>query len=295
MAPADTIQEAPGKSRRTLLGKKLGMTQLYLESGQWVPVTVLQAGPCTILQVKTPERDGYAAVQLGFDATKKPRKRPQQAYLERLGILGQRFVREVPGVDPQHVQAPSATPSSSSPPTSSPETPPSEASPVEPQATAAASGEAAAPEAAAPEAPAPEAGAPKSSGPDPETLAMDQGPVRPGAIVGVSVFKDVTYVDVRGRTKGRGFQGVIKRHHFNAGPKSHGTKNIREPGSTGMHTDPARVLPGKKMPGHLGAVYRKARNLKVIRVDEEQNLLVVRGAVPGPNGGYVTIEESRKA
>jgi large subunit ribosomal protein L3 len=93
-------------------------------------------------------------------------------------------------------------------------------------------------------------------------------------------------------TKGRGFAGVIRRYHFSAGPKSHGSKNIREPGSTGMHTDPARVVKGKKMPGHLGAVNRKARNLDVIKVDETDNLIVVRGSVPGPRGGYVYIEES---
>lgn len=227
------------RARRALLGKKLGMTQLYLESGELVPVTVLRAGPCTVLQVKTPENDGYSAVQLGFDETKKPRKRPQQARLERLGLRPMRFVREVRFVDPKDVR--------------------------------------------------PRAAEAQGSG---EPASAEAGVLAPGAVVGVWTFRGVGRVDVRGRTKGRGFAGVIRRHHFNAGPKSHGTKNIREPGSTGMHTDPARVLPGKRMPGHLGAAYRKARNLQVIRVDEEENLLVVRGAVPGPNGGYVTIEES---
>jgi large subunit ribosomal protein L3 len=102
----------------------------------------------------------------------------------------------------------------------------------------------------------------------------------------------VKRVDVRGFTKGRGFQGVIRRHHFNAGPKSRGTKSIREPGSTGMHTDPGRVHKGKKMPGHLGATFRKARNLDVLKIDEADNLLVVKGSVPGPSGGYVYIQES---
>ncbi|MGQ9589198.1 MAG: 50S ribosomal protein L3 [Planctomycetota bacterium] len=227
------------RARRALLGKKLGMTQLYLESGELVPVTVLKAGPCTVLEVKTPERDGYAAVQLGFEETKKAKKRPQQARLEGLGLRPLRFVREVRFVDPNDARPRAAE--------------------------------------------APASGEPASA---------EAGQLAPGSVVGVWTFRGVARVDVRGRTKGRGFAGVIRRHHFNAGPKSHGTKNIREPGSTGMHTDPARVLPGKKMPGHLGAAYRKARNLQVIRVDEEENLLVVRGAVPGPNGGYVTIEES---
>jgi large subunit ribosomal protein L3 len=108
----------------------------------------------------------------------------------------------------------------------------------------------------------------------------------------VAVFKDVKQVDVRGVTKGRGFQGVIRRYRFNAGPKSHGTKNIREPKSTGMHTDPGRVHKGKKMPGHMGAALRKARNLDVVRIDEADNLLLVKGSVPGANGGYLYIQES---
>jgi large subunit ribosomal protein L3 len=116
--------------------------------------------------------------------------------------------------------------------------------------------------------------------------------VVPGVKVGVLTFKDVKRVDVGGVSKGLGFQGVIRRHHFNAGPKSRGTKNIREPGSTGMHTDPARVIAGKKMPGHMGAVNRKVRNLEVVKIDAADNLLLVRGSVPGPRGAYVFIEES---
>ena len=95
-----------------------------------------------------------------------------------------------------------------------------------------------------------------------------------------------------GVSKGRGFSGMIRRHGFNAGPKSHGSKNIRQMGSTGMHTDPGRVFPGRPMPGHMGAVNRKARNLKVVSLDETENLLLVKGSVPGPRGGYVYVEES---
>lgn len=241
------------KPRRTLLGKKLGMTQVYLESGELVAVTVLKAGPCTVLQVKTPERDGYSAFQLGFDETKKPKKWPQQAQLERLGLRPMRFVKEVRFIDPKDLRLPASKSATSGGEASS-------------EGSGAAETQQVAGESAA--------------------------EVVPGALLGVWTFRNVAKVDVRGRTKGRGFAGVIRRHHFNAGPKSHGSKNIREPGSTGMHTDPARVLPGKRMPGHMGAVYRKARNLEVVRVDEEENLLVVKGAVPGPNGGYVVIEES---
>jgi len=239
----ETDKKRTKAPRRSLLGRKIGMTQLYTESGHWVPVTVLQAGPCTVLQVKSLDRDGYTAVQVGFHETSKPRRKPQQAYLEKIGVSPQRFVREIPFVEPEALI---------------------------------------------------DGGKKKGgedAGGDGETGSQEGG-VAPGARLGVGVFKDVKWVDVRGITKGRGFAGVIRRYGFNAGPKSHGTKNIREPGSTGMHTDPGRVHRGKKMPGHLGAVRRKARNLAVMRIEEPENLLLVKGSVPGPNGGYVYIEES---
>lgn len=286
-------QEGGGKRRRSLLGKKLGMTQLF-ESGQWVPVTVLQAGPCTILQVKTLETDGYEAVQLGFDETSKPRKWPQQARLEKLGLKPLRFVKEVPFVDPQELLSAEEMESAARKAAE-------RAASEEKRKDDAGGGEGGAeegrgePEAVEPSgsAGAAEEGAAAKEGEaqQPEEPREPKEPA-PGLLVGAALFKGVPRVDVRGRTKGRGFAGVIRRHHFNSGPKSHGTKNIREPGSTGMHTDPARVLPGKKMPGHLGSVFRKARNLDVVRVVEEDNLLVVKGSVPGPNGSYVYIEES---
>ncbi|MBI4603091.1 MAG: 50S ribosomal protein L3 [Planctomycetes bacterium] len=225
------------------------MTQVFSEAGRWIPVTVLQAGPCTVLQVKTPRKDGYSAVQIGFgdslnrEGKPKQRKKPQQGLFDKLGVVPKRYVREVPFVEESALLS-------------------REAPPPPPQATGGAEG------------------------------GEAQGPVAPGARVGVAVFKDVRRVDVRGITKGRGFQGVIRRHHFDAGPKSHGSKNIREPKSTGMHTDPGRVHKGKRMPGHMGAVHRKVRNLAVVRLEEAENILVVEGAVPGPNGGYVYIEES---
>jgi large subunit ribosomal protein L3 len=243
---AETKKKTTKAPRRSLLGRKVGMTQLYTEAGEWVPVTVLQAGPCTVLQVKSAERDGYAAVQVGFHETSKPRRKPQQAYLEKIGVSPHRFVKELPFVEPEVL--------------------------IDGGKKKGGGEEAAA------------GGEGEASG--------QEGGVAPGARVGVGVFKDVKWVDVRGITKGRGFAGVIRRYHFNAGPKSHGTKNIREPGSTGMHTDPGRVHRGKKMPGHLGAVKRKARNLAVMRIEEPENLLLVKGSVPGPNGGYVYIEES---
>ena len=226
------------KTRKAILGKKVGMTQIFTEEGKWVPVTVLQAGPCTVLQVKTAEKDGYDAVQLGFDETDKPRKKPQQALFDRLGVKGQRFVREVPFVDPADLQ---------------------------------------------------QAG--DASGADGED-SSEAAAVTPGTLLRVTALKDVERVDVRGVTKGRGFTGTIKRHSFQSGDKSHGSKNVREPGSTGMHTDPGRVVKGKKMPGQHGNAHRKVRNLAVVGIEEDDNLLLVEGAVPGRNGGYVYIEES---
>ena len=256
--------KASKKLRRTILGKKIGMTQIFTETGHWVPVTVLQAGPCTVLQVKTPERDGYSAVQLGFEETTKKQKKPQQAYLDGAGLKAARCVREVPIVDPGDFVLPS--PSDATPPGEGAE---GEAKPG-----------------------AETEGAAKESKPEAAPKGAAAGGVVTGSRLGVSIFKNIRHVDVRGVTKGRGFKGVISRYHFSSGPKSHGTKNIREPGSTGMHTDPGRVLPGKKMPGHLGAVNRKMRNLEVVRIEEADNILVVKGSVPGPRGGFVYIQES---
>jgi large subunit ribosomal protein L3 len=235
------------QGRKTILGKKVGMTQIFSEDGQFVPVTVLQAGPCVVLQVKTEDKDGYSAVQLGFDETRKQRKRPQQALFDRIGVAGQRFVREIPYVDPADVIPPDSAAGGSS-----------------------ADGE-------------------EASGGAAESAA---GGLAPGSRIRVGAFKKVARVDVRGVTKGRGFAGNIKRHGFASGDKAHGSKNVRQPGSTGMHTDPGRVAKGKKMPGHLGNVWRKAMNLTVVGIEEEDNLMLVKGALPGPNGGYVYIEES---
>ena len=227
------------RDQKALLGKKLGMTQVFEEDGRWVPVTVLQAGPCTVLQVKNEDTDGYEAVQLGFE-DKKSAKKPQQGLYDPLSVSPKRFVREVPKVDPTDVLASSKV----------------------------------------------------SSGGDSEEEAGGDGSVSPGDVLGVKVFDGIEKVDVRGVTKGRGFAGTIKRHGFAAGDHSHGSKSVRQPGSTGMHTDPGRVAKGKKMAGHYGNANRKIRNLQVVRLDEERNLLLVRGAVPGPNGGYLYIEES---
>jgi large subunit ribosomal protein L3 len=232
------------QGRKALLGKKLGMSQIFEKDGRWIPVTVLQVGPCTVLQVKNEETDGYEAVQLGFD-DKKRAKQPQKGLLDKIGVTPKRFVREVPFVDPKDVLDSSKV----------------------------ASGD--------------DAGSDDADG-----GGADGGGVSPGAVLGVKVFEGISKVDVRGVSKGRGFAGVVKRHGFSTGDHSHGGKSVRLVGSTGMHTDPGRVQKGKKMPGHFGNVNCKTQNLEVVRLEEERNLLLVKGAVPGPTGGYLYIEES---
>ncbi len=227
MAETARVTSTGRKLRKTLLGQKVGMTQIFDENGTWVPVTVIEAGPCTVLRVKTPETDGYDSVQLGFGPAGKRIRRPQAGLFSKLGVAPSRWIREVPFVEATSLIG----------------------------------------------------------------TGEDAG-VKPGARVGVGLFSEVKFVDVSGVSKGKGFAGVIKRYHFNAGPKSHGTKNIREPGSTGMHTEPGRVLKGKRMPGHMGSAQCKVRNLKVVKVDPDGNLLIVRGAVPGPNGAFLVIQES---
>lgn len=203
--------------RKALLGRKVGMSQLYLEGGERVPVTLVEAGPCTVLQVKTVDTDGYEALQVGFRDTTKRVPKPQQEAYRKLETAPKKFVREIPKV-----------------------------------------GE--------------EAGA--------------------GETINVSVFDGVEHVDISGVSKGRGFSGAVRRWNHAIGPKSHGSKSKRVLGSLGMHQDPGRIIKGKKMPGQYGNKNVKTRNLQVISFDVEKNLLVVKGAVPGPKDGFLYIEES---
>lgn len=203
-----------------LIGKKLGMTRRFQEDGRSVPVTVIEAGPCVVTQVKSERSDGYFAVQLGFGA-KKPKNTPlpMQGHFRKVGSGPLRTVVEF-------------------------------------------------------------------------RLDADAG-YKPGDTVGVAVLAEVATVDVTGTTKGRGFAGNIKRHGHRRGPGAHGTKNVRMSGSIGMHTEPGRVLPGKPMAGHMGNKRETKRNLKVIAVDPERNLILVRGSVPGHKNGIVFIRPSR--
>ena len=287
------------QSRKALLGKKLGMTQVFSEDGKWIPVTVLQAGPCAVLQIKTEEQDGYSSYQIGFDDRRKNAKRPQQVCFDNLGVNTKRFVREIPFIDPADILTGGA-----------PAAPESEEEPAEAEEAAVeeAEVEEAAPEAGGgEEASAEEEGdsGEDDSGEDDDESAEEEAveeeaadepepatEVNPGDIIGARVFEGVAMVDVRGVSKGRGFAGNVKRHGHSTGDKSHGGKSVRLVGSTGMHTDPGRVPPGKHGPGHYGNTNCKVLNLEVVEIDEVKNILLVKGAIPGPRGGYLYIEQS---
>jgi large subunit ribosomal protein L3 len=221
-----------------LLGRKVGMTQIYDEKGNAIPVTVIEAGPCHVLQVRTTERDGYEAVQLGFlDKPRRLARRSQRGHVARLNSKRAK-TRSAAGVE----------------------------IPAKPDC-------------------------------EPKRFVRElRGAVagyEVGQAVKVDVLAEVKAVDVTSTSKGRGFAGVMKRHNFSGQRATHGVKKVhRHPGSTGMHTDPSRTFKGTKMAGHLGNVRVTARNLKVAKIDAENNLLMVRGAVPGPNGGFVIVRET---
>lgn len=222
---------------RGLLGRKVGMTQVYREDGTAVPVTVIQAGPCSVLQVRDLDRDGYEAVQLGF--LDKPR---------RLAARSERG--HVAKLDSKRVKVRSA------------------------------------------------AGVELLAKADCEPkryIAEFRGATElaVGAEVKVDVLAEVKRVDVTATSKGRGFAGVMKRHNFHGQRATHGVKKVhRQSGGTGCSADPSRVIKGMKMAGQYGNARTTVRNLEVIRIDAENNLLLVRGAVPGPAGGYVSIRET---
>lgn len=206
-----------------LLGRKIGMTQIFQEDGTAVPVTVLECGPCTVLQVRTEEVDGYHAVQLGFaDKKRKSATQAERGHAKKVEAEPKRYVREIR------------------------------------QATAA--------------------------------------DLTAGATLTVEVFSDVKHVDVTGTSKGRGFSGVIKRHGFRGLRATHGVKRMhRHPGSSGPSADPSRTRKGIRKPGQFGNARTTVRNIEVVRIDPTNNLLLLRGAVPGPNGGYLTIRQTNKA
>ena len=203
-----------------IIAKKLGMTQVYAEDGQAVPVTVLQAGPCVVVQRKSKQKDGYSAVQLGLVEERKTKhvSKPMQGHFKKAGLPPCRVLRE---------------------------------------------------------------------------FRVDEGAeVKVGDKVSVALFAPGDSIHVTGTSKGKGFQGVVKRHHFRGGAATHGSMFHRAPGSIGASAFPSRVLKGMRAAGHMGSETVTMKNLTVVRVDAEKNILVVRGAVPGAASGYLVIRKA---
>ena len=208
--------------KKAILATKVGMTQIFNEDGMLIPVTVLQAGPCVVTQVKTDENDGYTAVQVGFgDIREKLVNKPKKGHFAKAGVTAKRFLKEFRLEDAESY-----------------------------------------------------------------TLGQE---------IKADVFAAGDKVDATAKSKGKGFQGAIKRHGQSRGPMAHGSKYHRHAGSNGSATTPGRVFKGKHMPGHMGAVRVTVQNLEVVSVDAEKNLILVKGAVPGPKKSLVMLKESVKA
>lgn len=204
-----------------LLGKKLGMTRLFLEDGRQIDVTLLEAGPCAVVQRKTQDTDGYESVQLGFGEQKASRvNKPATGHFSKAGVTPKRLVREF------RIEASSE--------------------------------------------------------------------LKPGDEIKADIFAVGDRVDITGISKGKGFQGVIKRHGMAGGPGGHGSMFHRAPGSIGQSADPSKVFKNVRLPGHMGSRKVTTQNLEVVRVDVENNLLAVRGSVPGAPGSVVTVRKSIK-
>lgn len=203
-----------------IFGKKLGMTQIYNEEDKLIPVTVIQAEPNVVCQVKTTETDGYDALQLGFGDVKETKlNRPEQGHFKKQGAQPKRYLRE--------------------------------------------------------------------------TRVEDAGQYKVGDVQTVEAFSDVKKVDVTATSKGKGFAGVMKRYGFRGGPSGHGSHFHRAPASVGQCATPARVFKGKRLPGHMGVDTVTTRNLKVVRVDAEQNLILLKGSVPGGINSIVRVRIAR--
>ncbi|GKX28456.1 50S ribosomal protein L3 [Vallitalea longa] len=208
--------------KKAILAKKIGMTQIFEESGELVPVTVLEAGPCTVIQVKTVENDGYKAVQVGFgDKKEKLTNKPMKGHFDKAGVSFKKHIKE---------------------------------------------------------------------------FRLDNADeFEVGNEIKADAFEIGDKVDVSGVSKGKGFQGSIKRHNQSRGPMGHGSKSHRVSGSMGGASSPSKVFKGKKLPGHMGSENVTVQNLEVVKVDVENNLLLIKGAVPGPKKSIVTIVNSVKA
>jgi large subunit ribosomal protein L3 len=212
--------------KKAILGKKLGMTQIFMPDGSLVPVTVIQAGPCTVVQKKTNETDGYEAVQFGFDAYAEKRgeklvNKPEMGHFKKAGVAPMRYLREF--------------------------------------------------------------------------RLEDAASYEVGQVVKVDVFAEGDKIDVTGTSKGHGYTGPIYRWNQHTGPMAHGSKYHRGVGSMSANSDPSRVFKNKHMAGHYGVERITIQNLTVVKVDAERDLLLVRGAVPGPNGGLLLVRNAVKA
>ena len=205
-----------------ILGKKLGMTQIFSDDGVVHPVTVIQAGPCLVVQRKSEKREGYDAIQIGLVEERPMRtvSQPMNGHFKKAGVAPMRRLMEF-------------------------------------------------------------------------TVATDDE-VKVGDQLKVDIFEADQYVDVIGTSKGKGFQGVIKRHGFSGGRATHGSMFHRAPGSIGQASDPSRVFPGTRLPGRTGGKRITGKNLKIVKVDAEKNLLYVKGSVPGPNNGYVAVQRAKR-
>lgn len=240
-----------------LIGKKIGMTQLFAEDGAAVPVTAIEVGPCPIVQVKTEGRDGYQAVQLGYGRKKERRsRRPDLGHAAGAGLDYVPAITREFRLGPDDVLA------------------------EDPHTPVAPEGAAVADEGAE--------GSGEGDGSEVQAAQSQQG-LRVGQLLTVAMFDEGERIKISGWTKGRGFQGVIKRHGFSGFPKSHGHPEMRRPGSIGPGTDPSRVIKGRKMSGQMGGGRKTVRNLTVVKVDSERNLLFVKGSVPGARNGWVFV------
>ena len=207
---------------KTIIGRKVGMTQIFDEKGSVIPVTVIEAGPCNVVQVKTVETDGYNAIQLGFGDVKEHKvNKPEMGHFKKASVKAQKHLREF--------------------------------------------------------------------------RVEDLSAVKVGDVIKVDSFVEGDVVDIQGTSKGHGFQGVIKRHGQSRGPMGHGSMYHRRPGSMGSTSTPGRVFKGKKLPGHMGVETVTIQNLKVVSVDLDKNVILVKGSVPGNKGSILKIRNSIKA
>lgn len=280
-----------------ILGKKLGMTQIFTEDGDRVPVTVIEAGPCTVTQVKTGERDGYTALQIGFGRVKKNKvNRPQAGHFRKADVEPVRRLAEI-RCDLDEAAGWLKAPAAAEKKTKGGKKAKAKAREAEEKAKEVvveeAEAEAAeAPEAPVAEAPGVEAGAAEEAQaeePPGEEPPKAGGP-KAGDLVTVEAFETGQKVKVTGVSKGKGFAGVIKRHNFAGGPGSHGAHFHRAPGSVGASAYPSRVFKGMKLPGQMGNKKSTQRGLTVVGTDPEQNLLFLRGSIPGSSNAIVFIQ-----